>query len=774
MDHIDIGRRRMLLAGMLASAMPIRALAMPGATAPDVEETGRIDGLLARMTLAEKVGQLTIMPSASASAQATAANPEFRAIDAAQRDAVAAGRIGALFNSGDAKWYRDMQTVAVERSRLKIPLLFACDVIHGFRTIFPVPLGEAASFDLSLAERTARAAAVECSDTGIRWTFAPMVDVARDARWGRGVEGAGEDVLLNARMAEARVRGFHGRQGLHHHHAVLATPKHFAAYGAAQGGLDYAAVDISEQTLREVYLPPFATAFAAGALTTMAAFHAFDGVPVHANRWLLTDILRGDMGFDGLVVSDWEADLELIAHGVARDRRDAARLAIMAGVDMSMTSGLYNDHLPSLVDSGDVPMARVDQAVRRVLTLKSRLGLFDRPYVRRGAITGDAPRFRSLAREAAAKSCVLLKNDGDLLPLAAGPATVALIGPLGSGRANLHGTWSVFGDDRHAVPLDTAMRDAMRPGARLIVEPGCMVEDAIDGGIARAVAAARIADVVVLAIGEGEIMSGEGQSRTSIALPEAQVDLARAVVAVGTPVVVALRNGRAMAIDPVIRDAAQAILVTWFPGTEGGNAIADVLFGRVGPQGRLPVSFPLDPGQVPFFYAQSSTGRPSLGEGPNRHRARYREVQTEAAWPFGHGLTYGRITYTDLRLSTATLSDGETLAVTARLTNSGLRDAVEVVQLYIRDRIATTVRPIRQLVDFRHLALAPGETRTVVFEVRAAQLRFVGNDMAWRTAPGAFDLWVAPSATTGLHGSFHLVAESGTGESDAPPVSPPA
>jgi len=654
-----------------------------------------------------------------------------------------------------------MQTAAMRQSRLKIPLLFAADVIHGLRTVFPVPLAEAASFDPELARRTARAAGAEAAASGIDWTFAPMVDVARDARWGRGVEGAGEDVLLGRMMAAARVRGFQGERGLAASDAVAACAKHFAAYGAGEAGLDYNTVDVSERTLREVYFPPFQSAFDAGAATTMAAFNEISGVPATANAWLLTQILRREWGFGGLVVSDYTGDEELIAHGFAADAREATKLAFMAGVDMSMQSGFYLAHLPALVAAGEVPMARLDQAVRRVLALKVALGLFDDPF-RRIDPRREKTRIRTretlaLARDAGARSIVLLKNDGALLPLPRQGRRIALIGPFAAGQHDLIGPWNVYGTDAEAVDLATGIRAAVADPAQVSVTPGSGIDDPLPGGIAAAVAAARAADVVLLAVGESQRMSGEAQSRASIVIPAAQMALAEAVAATGTPMVVLLRTGRALVLsDAVLK--APAILVTWFLGSEDGPAIADIVFGRTGPSARLPVSFPHATGQEPYHYDHKNTGRPNPPGPLLEYKARYREFANAALFPFGHGLTYGAIEYEALDLGAAQLSTDGALTVRATIGNSGTRAAEEVVQLYIRDLAASVTRPVRELKAFRRVALKPGERQFVSFTLRRDDLLFIGQDLVPTVEPGRFCLWIAPSAQAeGVSGEFQLV-----------------
>lgn len=748
----------------MSDAASIRTEAPP-AVSPRAG-AGRLDGspegiarLISAMTLEEKAGQLTIMPAAKAPALAEAANPTAMAAGMAdQEQAVRDGLLGGVFNGDDADWHRRMQQVAVKESRLGIPLLFAADVIHGFRTIFPVPLAEAAAFDPDLARRTARAAAEEATATGLAWNFAPMVDVSRDARWGRGVEGAGEDVLLGCALAKARVDGFQG-EGLGDPSAMLATPKHLAAYGAAAAGLDYAGADVSERTLRETYFPPFQAAFQAGALSTMAAFNDVAGVPCHANAWLMKDVLRGEWGFEGFVVSDYTGDFELIAHGLAEDERDAARLAFKGGVDMSMSGGLYARFLPDLVRSGQVSEADVDVAVRRVLTLKAALGLFDDPFNRLAPERVEidhAPRHRELAREASRRSMVLLKNEGGLLPLAR-DAKIALIGPFAAGHDHLNGPWVLFGDPKAAVTIEEGLRAAMADPQGLSVVAGCEAERALDDGIEAAVAAARQADVVVLVVGEGERMSGEAQSRLDIGLPEPQRDLIAAVRAVGKPTVLILKCGRALTLDPA-SDASEAILVAWFLGAETGTALADLLFGDHPPSGRLPISFPRHVGQSPFHYDRKVSGRPPLTlEHGEEFKARWRESLNVAAWPFGHGLNYGDVVYADLDVGGGRLDWEGSLEISATVANRGARAATELVQLYVHDRAASVTRPIRQLKGFRHVDLAPGASERVTFTLTRADLTFVGLDHRWIAEPGRFTVWIAPSAETGLQGEFELV-----------------
>lgn len=749
--------RRSAVIGMalasLWSASPLRALAR---AAEGRETDALVNDLVARMTIEEKAGQLTLMAAAWGGSSATALNPPGNgsSFEAQIEDAVA-GKLTGVFNGNGAVMAKRMQGAVMARSRLKIPLIFAADVIHGHRTIFPIPVGEAASFEPDLAERTARVAAFEAAGAGVDWTFAPMVDIARDQRWGRTMEGAGEDVLLGRRFAAARVRGFQGKD-LRADDAMLACAKHFAAYGAAEAGLDYSTVDVSERTLREVYLPPFEAAFAAGCGSTMASFNEISGVPSTGNHWLLSDLLRDEWHYQGLVVSDYTGDEEMIAHGFAADGRDAARIAIMAGVDMSMQSNLYAQHLPGLVHDGLVPMARVDQAVRRVLAVKAMLGLFDDPFRRidpyREKRRSLLPASRALAREAARKAIVMLRNENAALPL--NPARkVALIGPFGEGPHDIIGGWNVYGDDHQAVDLASGLRTA---GMTVTTARGCAVEAAIPGGIEAAVAAAHAADVVLLTLGESQDMSGEAQSRADIGVPAAQLALADAVLATGKPVVLLISNGRALALQPQLL-GAEAILVTWFLGTEGGNALADVLTGKAGPEGRLPVSFPYVTGQEPYHYDHKATGRPQPAGALQPYKAHYRGLPDTALYPFGHGLTYGDVHYSALELDRQTLAPGGKVVIGATLTNRGTRAAVEVAQLYTRTRTASVTRPVRELRAFQKVALAPGESRRITFTLAHADLGFIGLANRRVVEPGVIDLWVAANAQDeGVSGRFTI------------------
>lgn len=760
-DRRSGATRRALLKG--SAAVAAACLASPATVAAAarraLERDPFIEGLIASMTLEEKAGQLSIVQGPRAGA---AINPAAGAQAAPEQMAaqVRAGAATGYFNFFDIAACRALQKIAVEESPRRIPLIFAADVIHGMKTAFPVPLGEAASFDPDLCLRTARATAVEATALGVQWTFAPMVDVARDQRWGRVVEGAGEDTWLGSRIGAARVRGFQGRD-LRAEDSLLACPKHFAAYGAVQGGMEYNTADIPETTLRETHLPPFKAAFAAGALSTMASFNDIGGVPATGDRHLLTDILRGEWGFRGFVVSDYTAVQELIAHGFAADGADAVVKALSAGCDIDMHSGLYGQHIPQLVRAGRLPQAVVDEAVRRVLRVKKALGLFDNPYrsldPARAERDVGKPETVALAREAGRKSLVLLKNEGGLLPLPRQGKSIALIGPFVSDRGNLPGPWMLTPDFKALVTLEEGFRAALGPGGRLKVAAGCGIERPLPGGLEAAVAAAEASDVVVLYVGEGTTMSGEASARTEITIPAAQLELAEAVAATGKPMVVILKHGRALALAGAVKQAP-AILCAWFTGSQTGHAIAEVVFGDFAPQGRLPVSFPQASGQEPFFYDHRSTGRPQAPGGTPKFKARYREVTNEALYPFGHGLGYSTVEYGQTEVSSPTLTKTGSVTVSAWVRNAGARSQHEVAQLYVHDRVASIVPPVRALKGVKHLDLSPGQSAKVEFVLTADDLAFVHADLTTAPEPGAFDVWIAPSSTAGTPATFELLA----------------
>ncbi len=718
----------------------------------------QIEKIIMSMTLEEKAGQLSIFSDGTRS-DSIDINPA--AQKQGQEDLkkqIRAGYMGSLFSARGAAGAREYQRVAIEESRAKIPLLFAADIIHGCDTQFPIPLGEAASWDLDLMERTAAMAAFEASASGIQWTFAPMVDVARDQRWGRVAEGAGEDPYLGSLIARARVKGFQGKS-LKSETSVLACTKHFAAYGGVQGGMDYNTTDIPETTLRETHLPAFKAGVDAGVLSTMSSFNDIAGVPSTGNYHLLTEILRGEWGFKGLVVSDYTSDWEMINHGFAKDERDAVKKSIMAGLDISMQSHLYNRHLPDLVRKGEVPMKVVDEAVRRVLYVKKALGLFENPYrsldPAREKTDLRTPKAIALSREAARKSAVLLKNDG-LLPLKKSGQKIALIGPLANDKYQTLGTWAIFPDFENAVTLEKGLRNQISDQSLIKSVKGCEIEGKIKGGIDEAIAIAKEADIVILALGESENMSGEAQSRVEIKIPSPQIALADAISELKKPTLVVLTHGRALELPQSVQDA-NAIMAGWFLGSEHGNGLADLIFGDFSPSGRLPVSFPHFSGQQPYYYNRRNTGRPQGINEEKYYKARYRETRNEALYPFGHGLTYSKFEYSAVSLSAKSMKMGGKIIASATITNKGSRKATETVQLYIRDRVASITRPIRELKGFERLSLEPGESRVVKFEITTPMLAFVQKNLKWGTEKGEFEIHIAANAQVENGAVFELV-----------------
>ena len=714
-------------------------MAFAGAAQADVSQ--RVEAMLRQMTLDEKVGQLNQL-----SGKDFSTGPGSDKVRDIERD-IREGRIGSMLNIRGAAETRRVQALALQ-SRLHIPLLFGLDVIHGYRTVFPVPLGEAASWDLEAIEESARIAAREASAAGVHWTFAPMVDIGRDPRWGRVMEGAGEDTYLGSRIAAARVRGFQGTKlgGLE---SVMATAKHFAGYGAAIAGRDYNAVDMSEHQLHETYLPPFKAAADAGVATFMNSFNTLNGIPATGNAMLQRDILKGRWGFKGFVVSDWGSVREMVVHGYANDLPDAAAKAITAGSDMDMESGAYASSLANLVRSGRVDVALVDDAVRRVLTKKFELGLFDDPYrfsdpAREKAALAD-PRHRAAARRIAAESMVLLKNDGGALPLRKGAHSIAVIGPLADARRDLEGGWIVDSNAATMASLVDAVRTHAGPGTRVAYAAGCDVACRGTDGFAAALDVARAADVVVLAVGESWDMSGEAKSRADIGLPGRQAELFDALKAIGKTPVVVVNAGRPLIFENVA-EGANAILYAWHPGSEGGNAIADVLFGDVNPSARLPMTFPRNMGQIPIGYQQYQTGRPVLDNGNSVYRSAYIDSPNTPRYAFGHGLSYTTFAYGDLRLSSTRMAPDGKITLQFTLTNSGRVAGAEVVQLYLRDPVASVVRPVKELKGFQRIVLKPGEHRTVGFTIDRDTLSFFDRKLAWGAEPGTFELMVGSAS----------------------------
>jgi beta-glucosidase len=720
------------------------------------------------MTLEEKLGQLSMAP-----AQWNQTGP---AAPGGGEAVVRGGNIGSFLSFWGAAATRKMQRVAVEESRLHIPLLFAQDVIHGWRTVFPVPLAEASSFDPDAVEGAARIASVEASGYGIHWTFAPMVDIARDPRWGRVVEGSGEDPYLGSAMAAARVRGFQGPELLSDSGPVpppsfvLATPKHFAAYGAAEGGRDYNTADVSERTLWEVYLPPFEAAVRAGAGTIMAAFNDIGGTPAHASQWLLTDVLRRRWGFRGLVVSDWAGVEQLGAHGIADTRAEAAARALEAGVDIEMSSDLYRTELPGAIKAGRIPLALIDSAVARVLRAKYALGLFQDPYrysdtVRERQVT-LTPEHRAAARALARKAIVLLKNDQLAgrpgLPLSRDLRTLGIIGPLADDSESVLGSWSGAGRKEDAVTLLAGIRRAS-PRSRVLYARGAPVDTLRTTGFAEAERVAASADAVLLVLGERADMSAEAASRASLDLPGSQLALTQAVLRAAhtanpqKPVVVVLLNGRPLALQ-WLADSVPAILETWFLGVEHGNAVADVLFGDYSPSGRLPVSFPRVTGQVPIYYNHKPTGRPASEK--DHFTSKYIDVPWTPLWTFGHGLSYTSFTYRRLRVAPRSAGMGDSITVTVEVTNNGRRPGDEVAQLYLRDEAASVARPVRTLKGFHRLTLKPGESQTVSFTLRPDDLALYDLTMRKVVEPGGFTVFVGGSSAADLEARFQVAGDT--------------
>jgi beta-glucosidase len=719
-------------------AVPLMAVAASAQDAPETRADRLPEALLAQMTLEEKIGQLVQRMGGRQRALNSRLGPDELA-------RVRRGEVGSYLHVAGAAPLRELQRVAVEESRLRIPLLFSMDVVHGYRTVFPVPLGMAASWDPAMAELAARVAAVEASAAGLHWTFAPMVDIARDARWGRIVEGGGEDPYLGSRLAEAQVHGFQG-DDLSAPDTIMAGTKHFGAYGAAEGGRDYAEANLSERSLREIYLPPFEAAARAGTASYMTAFNSIGGVPTTANAALLRDLLRGEWRWQGLLLSDWRALEELQAHGVAENRAHAAGLALRAGVDMDMVADVYANELQAALEADPTLLPLLDEAVLEVLRVKERLGLFADPYAyhdpaREAAVMLSADH-RAAARLVAERSIVLLKNDGGVLPLAASAGRVALIGSLADDARSAIGSWKAQGQETEAVTLRAALQAARQ---NVTWTPGLGPRDEDTSGIAAAVAAAQAADVVVLALGEDFDLTGEARSRSDLTLPGHQRALLAAVAATGKPLVVVLMGGRPLAI-PEVDEAADGVLATWLLGSESGPAITRVLLGQVNPAGRLPATFPRATGQVPIGYDQLPSGRPADAD-LSRDSTRYHDLAITPLYAFGHGLSYTSFAYGDVQVDqTQVAADGGTVTVTVPVTNSGPVAGDDVVQLYMRDPVASVSRPVMQLRGFQRVTLQPGETKRVAFTLTAAQFALWGLNGGWVIEPGRIELMVGAAS----------------------------
>ena len=729
-----------------------------------------VDALMRRMTLEEKIGQLNL-PSAG-----DITTGQAKSSDIAEK--IRRGEVGGLFNIKGVEKIRDVQRIAVEESRLGIPLIFGMDVIHGYETTFPIPLGLTATWDMEAVERAARISAVEASAAGICWTFSPMVDIARDPRWGRASEGIGEDPFLGSAVARSFVYGYQGRDPMHFAtDEIMGCVKHYALYGAAEAGRDYNTTDMSRQRMYNEYFPPYKAAVEAGVGSVMASFNEVDGIPATANRWLMTTVLREQWGFEGFVVTDYTGIYEMIAHGLG-DLKEVSARAVEAGVDMDMVSEGYLGTLQQSLEEGRIPLSDIDRACRLVLEAKFKLGLFDAPYrycdPQRAATQIYTPAHRAEARRIAGESFVLLKNEGDVLPLRR-EGTIAVVGPLAASRANMPGTWSVATDLTKPLTLVEGLQQVAGEGVKILYAKGSNVirdeeqeryatmfgrDIPRDGRtdkqlLDEALAAAAEADVVVAALGEASEMSGESSSRSQIGIPDVQQELLKALVATGKPVVLVLFTGRPLTLEWEA-EHVPAMLNVWFGGTQAAEAIGDVLFGDVNPSGKLPATFPRSVGQIPLFYNHKNTGRPLLGDKFEKFRSNYLDVPNTPLYPFGYGLSYTTFDYGDVRLSASEMTADGSIEATVRLTNSGRRDGVEVVQLYIRDRVGSSTRPVQELKGFQRVALKAGESRDVSFTIDVSLLKYYDFDLRYVAEPGEFDVMIGGASDAVKQASFTL------------------
>ena len=723
----------------------------------DAATEKRVEALLSKMTLEEKIGQMNQISSYG--------NIEDMS------SLIKKGEVGSILNEIDPVRINALQRVAIEESRLGIPLLMARDVIHGFKTIFPIPLGQAASFNPQVAKDGARVAAIEASSVGIRWTFAPMIDIARDPRWGRIAEGCGEDTYLTSVMGAAMVEGFQG-DSLNNPTSIAACPKHFVGYGAAEGGRDYNSTFIPERRLRNVYLPPFEAATKAGAATFMTSFNDNDGVPSTGNTFILKDVLRGEWGFDGLVVTDWASASEMISHGFAADPKEAAMKAVNAGVDMEMVSYTFVKELPELVKEGKVKESTIDEAVRNILRIKYRLGLFDNPYVdeKLSSTVMYAPSHLEAAKQAAVESAILLKNDKGILPLQSSVKTVAVVGPMANAPYEQLGTWVFDGEKiRTQTPLN-AIKEMVGDKVQVIYEPGLAYSrEKNPAGVAKAASAASRADVILAFVVEESILSGEAHCLADLDLQGDQKALIAALAKTGKPVVTVVMAGRPLTIGKEVEESA-AVLYSFHPGTMGGPALADLLWGKAVPSGKTPVTFPKMVGQIPVYYAHNNTGRPATrnevllndiaveaGQTSLGCTSFYMDAGFDPLFPFGYGLSYTTFKYSNVKLSSAALKKNEVLTVTFDLENTGKYEGTEVAQLYVQDKVGSVTRPVKELKRFARVTLKPGEKKSVSFELPVSELAFWNIDMAKVVEPGDFALWVASDSQSGENVFFKVI-----------------
>ncbi len=710
----------------------------------------RVDSVLSLMTLDEKIGQLNQLSFGIGWGPTIKSNvpDEYKAL-------IREGKIGSFLNALGAEFTGDLQKIAVIESRLKIPLLFGYDVIHGFRTTFPVPLGEAATWQPELAEMSAHYQALEASSAGVHWTFSPMVDIARDPRWGRIMEGNGEDPYLGSLMAAAYVRGYQGDLSENN---IIACAKHYAGYGGAEGGRDYNTVDFSERTFRDIYLPPFKAAVDAGVQTLMASFNEIGGIPSSGSKYLLNDILRDQWKFKGFVVSDWNSIGELINHGFAADLKQAGEIAINAGLDMDMESRAYITHLAELVKEGKVSEATINESVRRVLRIKFMLGLFDDPFrycnKERESKNILSKEVKDAALEVAKKSFVLLKNENNLLPLKNNYKKIAVIGPLANSISHPTGGWEAMGDSSDVISVVAGLKNYLKNNTQILYSEGCKIDDKSTDGFKKAVETANNSDLVILVLGEGKNMSGEACSRSTLDLPGVQEELAKEIYKTGKPIVVVLMNGRPLSIN-WLNENVPAILETWFPGTMAGKAIAEVLFGEYNPSGKLPVTFPRTVGQVPIYYNHKNTGRP--GNIDNHYTSKYLDLPLSPLYPFGYGLSYTTFKYSDLGLDKNKITKDDQLNIKVNVKNTGNYDGEEVVQLYVQDLVGSVTRPVKELKRFQKVFLKKGEEKTIEFTLSENDLRFTAADMKFKSEPGLFKVYVGTNSVDVLESQFELV-----------------
>jgi len=721
-----------------------------GQQAKDKEIQRKVDSVMNLMTLEEKIGQLNQLTGDGEVTGPVTLNQNYQ-------EQIREGQVGSMLNVNGAAYTRKIQKIAIEESRLGIPLIFGYDVIHGYKTIFPVPLGESASWNLETIEKASRIAAIEATAAGQHWTFAPMMDISRDARWGRVMEGAGEDPYYGSLVARARIRGFQG-DNFSRDNTMLACAKHYVAYGAARGGRDYNTVDMSMRRLHETYLPPFKAAVDEGVATFMSSFNELNGVPVTGSRELVRDLLKEDWGFDGFIVSDWASIQEMIVHGYAADKYEAGDLAMNAGIDMDMEGKVYVQELMNLLDDGKINTQMINDAVRRILAKKFELGLFDDPYrycdVEREEEILLSDEHRAFAREAAAESMVLLKNEGNALPLSKNLENIALIGPLVKAKKEYIGTWSARGEAQHVTDAMEGFRNKLGSQTNLLYARGTEIEGKDTDGFSEALEKARQAEAIVAVVGESAMMSGEALSRMHLGLPGMQKELILELSKMNKPLVVVLMNGRPLAIPEIDRNAT-AILEAWLPGTEGGNAIADVIFGDVNPSGKLTASFPYHVGQMPIHYDHKNTGRPKR-EGV-RYTSQYIDGPNEPLYPFGYGLSYTTFEYSEPALNKETIRFGETLKIQVQVQNTGQRAGDEVVQLYVRDMVGSVTRPVKELKGFEKISLEPGERKTVVFEVDHQDLAFYTKSMEYKAEPGQFKVFTGSSSENLKSANFELI-----------------